>query len=198
MRCFRFFLLAAIFLPAVAPAFLVQQLNLEQLTVLADKIFIGRCEEVRSGRDQNGRAVDTVTFKVSETLKGEPSERVTFRQIVLVSTDRSGKLSGTTMFSDLPRYEPEEEVVLFLSAPSEWGLTAPIGLLQGKFVVQKDGQGKKFVTNGVKNRGLLLGLTRSPRLKAQSLTRREKGLLQKSGEKLPLDDFVSLVKKLSP
>ena len=65
---------SAVAAPA-ASAFLVAQLNIAQLSSLADRIFVGRCIEVKRGEDRNGRPVQYVTFKVAETFKGETPRR---------------------------------------------------------------------------------------------------------------------------
>ena len=47
----------------------------------------------------------------------------------------------------LPSYTPGEEVLLFLAAPGKLGLTAPIGLTQGKLPVTTLASGEKIITN---------------------------------------------------
>lgn len=180
-------LLIALLLPQITFGFLVAQLNLEQLTHLAETIFVGRCLEVREGRDQNNRPVQYVRFQVTETLKGEPQPELTFKQILMTSN---------SSFSELSNYQVGEEVVLFLSKPSEWGLTAPVGLSQGKFLIQSQGR-SKTVVNGTRNRGLMIGMSQSSRVKSLSLTSSEKRLLQGKPE-IPYQEFVSLVRKLIP
>jgi hypothetical protein len=192
------FLVPLLLVPQLGAGFLVLQLNLKQLTSLADRVFVGQCLEVKQGRDRNGRPVQFVTYEVRETLKGNHEDRVTFKQLVVPPRGDEGEGIGvTTVMTDLPDYKVGEENVIFLSAPSELGLTAPIGLKQGKFTIMKGSAGKKQVINGVRNRGLMQGLKGSPALKSLSLTSQEKRLLSSRGEKLPLEEFVSLVKKIA-
>ena len=131
-----------------------------------------------------------ITYDVEEMIKGEPTARVTFRQLGLTgdSSDHQemGDLTVVGVFRELPRYEVGEESVVFLSEEGRLGLTAPVGLMQGKFDV-KVTDGKKTVVNGAGNRGLFIGWKK--RLK-------EKNLVKQNGGELPLDNFVSLVKKL--
>lgn len=190
MKIERKFLFLVLFLFFCRPglAFLVVQLNLEQLTALAERVIVGKCLEVRSWRDRNGRPVQYVTFEVSETLKGKPESRVTFKQLLIDTEEESQGLSTTTAVSELPSYAEGEEAILFLSGASEIGLTAPVGLNQGKFTVQT-AQGRKWVANGIGNRGLTVGLKKSGRLKAAKIPL--------SGQPLRYEEFVSLVKKLA-
>ncbi|MBI4196190.1 MAG: hypothetical protein HY539_00045 [Deltaproteobacteria bacterium] len=196
----RLFLVVLIFiLPSLVEGFLVLRLNLEQLTVLADRVFVGRCLSVEKGKDKNGHPVQYVSFKVSENLKGENGETVTFKQVRMETLPLNAYESATTAFSGLPQYQVGEEVVIFLSGESELGLTAPVGLAQGKFDIKEDQQGKRIVVNGLQNQGLLLGLRKSPRFKVMSLSTGEKALLDGNPNKAEIsyDDFLSLVKKLS-
>lgn len=181
-------LIVLFLVPQISFGFLVAQLNLEQLTRLAERIFVGKCLEVQIGKDRNGRPVQYVTFEVEATLKGNPEPSVTFKQIRFNSEVTKGKLTGTTTLSELPDYQRGEEVVLFLSEPSELGLTAPVGFTQGKFLVLQRRNGKT-VTNGIANQRLFRGMKKSGSVKA---------LVNRPGAELPYDDFLSLVKKLVP
>lgn len=189
-------ILLCLSLPLSARGFLVAQLNLEQLAVLSDRIVAGHCLEVKKGRDRNGRLVQYVTFAVEETLKGPEVDRLTFKQLLLESPEEREWFTTTTSFSQLPSYVVGEEAVLFLSSPSEIGLTAPIGLAQGKFVVTQGRDGKRLARNGLGNRGLFRGLKTSPKVKSLNLSSRERAQLQgRSGDLLD-EDLRSWVKKL--
>jgi len=167
---------------------MVLQLNLEQLTALSEKVFVGKCTAVETRRDSAGRLVQSVTFRVEEMLKGKPEEEVIFRQIVP---------SEVGMFQDLPSYEVGEETVVFLSEPGKSGLTAPVALKQGKFDVRTLPSGEKRVMNGLENRGLFIGWQKSPQLKSMTLTKQEKTLLKKNGGEISYSDFTSLVRKIA-
>lgn len=194
----KLFLIVALFLifPFSSHSFLVLRLNLEQLTSLSDRIFVGRCLEVKPAKDKGGRLVQYVTYEVTETLKGAPEERITFKQIRLGEGGERGDFTTTTAFSDLPNYEVGEENVIFLSGESDIGLTAPVGLLQGKFQIVTNAKGEKRVVNGLGNKGLFLGLSKSPRVKALTLSTRERKMMESASSTPSLQDFVSLVKKL--
>ncbi len=180
-------------LPSVASAFLVLQLDLQQMTELAERVFVGRCISATEGVDRNGRPVVYVSYEVTETLKGArpvgtPAERITFKQI---------RMTTTTSVSELPHYEVGEESIVFLSGESDIGLTAPVGLMQGKFRVVTDSAGEKKVLNGHGNRGLLQGLKKNKTVKLMALSKKESRLISSGSTDIPYDDFVSLVKRFT-
>ncbi|HEX5036399.1 MAG TPA: hypothetical protein VFX30_04510 [bacterium] len=194
--------LAAVALALSAPAWAltVLQLNLEQLTGLSEKVFVGRCVDVAQEKDAKGRTVQKVTFDVLQTLKGEPEKQVTFRQLGFVESaaglEAPTDVQIQSLDRDLPHYQVGEESIVFLSAVGGSGITAPVGLGQGKFTVSGTGA-SKTVVNGAGNRGLFIGADKSPKIKTLSLTSADKGLMKTNGQALPYDAFVSLVKKLA-
>ena len=192
----RLLILLLLSIPWQAFAFLTVQLNLEQLTILAERVFVGRCVDLREGRDRNGRPVQYVTFQVDETLKGPEADQVTFKQILLKTDEAEGRFTATTSFSQLPSYQVGEEAVVFLSEPSEIGFTAPVGLSQGKFVIETDAAGKRWVKNGLGNRGLFRGLRSSPRVKSLPLSSSQKAQLKGDRRTISYEDLVSWVGKL--
>lgn len=107
-------------------AMTVRALSLEELTLRADRIFVGRCIDVRDGRSESGQPVTEATFSIVEPIKGVSGERLTIRQF----RGGRGLSSG---------YAAGEEVLLFLHADSATGLTSPVGLSQGRFTVLRQG-----------------------------------------------------------
>lgn len=195
----KFFIsLAAFFLIASqSQAMMVLQLNLEQLTALSEKVFVGRCVSVVSSRDAEGRPIQTVTYDVIDMLKGASARQVTFQQLdasdeALVTLDRRGT---NDLFRDLPHYTVGEESVVFLSEAGVLGLTAPIGLKQGKFSVRTTESGK-LVVNDQDNQGLFLGFSKSPRMKALALNAPEAQAVRSNSGAVTYDVFVSLVRKV--
>lgn len=179
--------LAAFLMALPAWGLTVLQLNLEQLAALSEKVFVGRCLSVGAARDRSGRQVQTVTFQIEEMLKGEPAEKVTFRQLAA---------SPDGIFPELPQYEVGEEAVVFLSEAGGLGLTAPVGLGQGRFRIETTENGRGVI-NGTGNRALFRGWKKSPRYKSIGLTSSEKKLIRSSSGPLPYEDFLSVVRKLS-
>jgi hypothetical protein len=136
---------------ALQPALAVQvrPLNLEQMTERAERVFHGRCLELRRLTDPVlERPVVEARFEVLRTAKGESSPELTIR--LLAAEDAAGH----RLLAGMPSFESGEEVVLFLYGESELGLTSPVGIVQGKFSVVEDKSGRKFAVNAYGNRHL--------------------------------------------
>lgn len=139
-------------LASAVDASLVRQVNLEEMTARADRIFSGRVVEVRLDLDDE-RPVTTVTFEVDRVVKGDLEATVTLR----MRGDRVADSPTRTL--DRPAFRPGEEVVLFVYGDSRIGTTNPVGLYQGKFVVTEDKTGQRRAVNAHGNRGLLSNLS---------------------------------------
>ena len=189
-------LIFGLLLPIWAEAFLVAKLNLTQLASLSDHIFVGRCISVKTAEDSNGRPVQYVTYQISETLKGDIQETVTFKQILMPNDTSYGRETVTTAMSDLPAYKEGEEALVFLSDATDSGLTAPVGLGQGKFVIVTGKDGRRRISNVLKNRGIFQGMARIPKVQSLSLTSRQKKMLTNPPSDLFLEDVLPLVKGL--
>ncbi len=185
---------------APAQAFMMLQLNIEQLTALAGKIFVGRCLSVSPQTDAEGRKILEITYQVTDTLKGDPESRVTFYQMspdyAAEAFERKG-VKYSSLDIPLPSYEVGEENLIFLGDEGSAGLTAPIGMDQGKFVVKTSRTGEKRVVNGFGNSQLFKETKRSPALKSLSLTGREKLLLNARSGDVSLEEISGLVKKIA-
>jgi hypothetical protein len=139
-------LLWAALAPGVTQASQVRPVNLEQMTERAGRIFSGRCVETGVIVDPMlGAEVTVATFQVERAIKGDAGGRVTIRML--------GGAAG------VPRFQPGEDVVLFLYGESRLGLTSPVGLGQGRFSVMTDKLGRRVAINDFANRNLLQGLT---------------------------------------
>lgn len=192
-----FLILAGFFSSFSAVALTVLQLNIAQLTDLAARVFVGTCVSVRQATDSSGRKIQYVTYKVQETIKGDPANTITFKQIVLQNGPSQPSIMEHSLVGDMPQYEPGEEAVVFLSGESRLGFTAPVGIFQGKFDVQTDTAGNKTVVNALDNRGLFIGMRSSPTLKAMSLSSSEKQMVNTNSGEMDYSDFVNLVKKIN-
>lgn len=85
-----------------------------------------------------------VTISVGKVLKGEAPPTYTFRQFVWDPRD----------VAESAGYRKAGELLLFLNPVSEYGLTSPVGLEQGRFRVTRDAKGRAFAVNGRANFGL--------------------------------------------
>lgn len=144
-----------------ADAVMVTPLNVEELTNRADKVFVGTCVNVARSVTAQGLPIVSVTFTVTESVKGDVGSTITFQQLdpqgqrpiaTPPAPDERVSENPQSIFSaaaiaNLPQYTPGEEALLFLAAPGKLGLTAPIGLTQGKLPVTTLASGEKVITN---------------------------------------------------
>ena len=100
-----------------------------------------------------------VTMSVSDSLKGTPQKSITFRQYVwdLHSIDANGG------------YHKGQELLLFLRAPSPYGLSSPAGLQQGRFEITRDAKGQLQAMNAEHNAGLFVNLATKARQRRTTL-----------------------------
>jgi hypothetical protein len=128
-----------------------------------------------------------VSMNVSEVVKGSPRKSIVFRQYVWDLRDQL----------DAGQYRKGQELLLLLRPVSEYGLTSPSGLEQGRFRILRDAKGNATVLNGRGNMGLFQsvearaqarGITLSPRVTAM-VRRAEAG-------SVPLADLVEAIRSL--
>jgi hypothetical protein len=153
-------LIASVPLLAKAEAAMVMPFTVEQMAQRAEKIFVGTCTKVEHTVNAQGMPVIEVSFSVSEALKGEVGDTVTFRQIDPTPRQQTDLVSGqgshlrvrslwsAAALAGVPTYAPGEEMMLFLAKEGQLGLTAPMGLWQGKMAVTTTATGEKRVING--------------------------------------------------
>jgi len=129
-----------------------------------------------------------VTLRVQETLKGQAGETFTFRQYVWDLRDRT----------DAAGYRKGGELLLFLTPPSEVGLSSPVGLGQGRFRVIRNAVGQRFVVNEAGNVGLFWELRSALESRGVRLTRKQLQLLERfQGGPLPWDELRDLIRGLA-
>jgi hypothetical protein len=128
--------LLAVGVAATSRATMVRELTLPELVAHADRIVRGRCLDVRETTDAaSGLPVSEITFAVAETLKGPEASQLVFRQL----GDQRHPGPG-------PVFVVGEDAVLFLPREGPSGLTAPVGLEQGKIPIVPTGDGVPTVS----------------------------------------------------
>ena len=168
----------------------VRSLNLEEMVQRADRIFSGRCVQVRVAEDPETHQKATfVTFTVDRTVKGGGRPKVTIK--VLGEQGWPGKRE--VGLEGAPRYVEGEEVVLFLYGDSRSGFTSPVGLGQGKFSVIRDKNGERLALNEYGNRGLMerLSARGEERLKGRGARHRDR-------PEISPDDLLDMAQSLLP
>ncbi len=128
-----------------------------------------------------------VTLRVEETFKGSAAPTFTFRQYIWDIRDRY----------DAAGYKKGQHLLLLMNRPTQYGLSSPAGLEQGRFRILRDSQGNELAANGHGNAGLFRDLAQeltrkgvrlSPQLSARVAEQRE--------GPVPLDDLRELIRQL--
>jgi len=133
--------LAAVLL-AISPLqaqLMVLPVNLTYLARRAAIIVQGRVAEVRYESLPGYSNIPTVevTLNVENMVRGPEGGTYTFREILMgpqAKTGKQGYLVGQRLF-------------LFLPAPSQYGLSSPIGIEQGRFRIARGPSGSETVAN---------------------------------------------------
>jgi hypothetical protein len=129
-----------------------------------------------------------VAVQVEETLKGDSVKTLTFREAVL---DRRAQQQKTG-------FRTGQHVLLLLIAPSQYGLTSPAGMEQGRFRIAPQGDGKLLATNGFGNAGLFRGLETHLRAKGLLVTPAVQEMIAKPGPgPVSLEHLKSLIRTIA-
>lgn len=126
-----------------AAAMTVLQVDLKTLVTASDLVLHGTIDRAQVlDRRKEGRGVWTeYTLAVSEVWKGEQKlagQKFAWRHVGGTTAD-----GMTVAVPGMPRFQPGEEVVVVLEKTAEsWVVSAGP---QGKFRVEKDGQGRRVV-----------------------------------------------------
>lgn len=144
--------------------------NLADLTSQASQIIQGRVVFATVQPDPQYHNLNTLvlTLTVDDVLKGAAPKTFTFREFIWDLRD----------ISDRAGYHIGDEVLLFLNRPTTLGLVSPVGLLQGRFRVQRGADGQDYALNGNQNAGLLDNVVRSGALDTAKLSARSRTAIQ--------------------
>jgi hypothetical protein len=103
------------------------------MVATAGRIFVGTVVETRGGVDSHGDIVTWTTFRVEQDLGGTASSMVTIKQF-------GGEARGlSTRIPHMRYFSPGEHLMVMLYPESDLGFTSPIGMGQGVWKVEKDG-----------------------------------------------------------
>jgi hypothetical protein len=141
-----FFLLVflGLALPAVAQrGALTTSQNLGELLEEAHTVVQGYVTNARVEPHPQLRNLTTVvvTVRVGKVLKGEAGPFFTFRQYVWDVRDKYSAAG----------YRKAQHVLLLMTPPSEYGLSSPVGLEQGRFRLEAGPTGELVAVNGRNN-----------------------------------------------
>lgn len=168
---------------------LVKPVNLAYLTQRADVIVRGRVARVVHESHPNYPNLPTivVTVDVEDMMRGPSQKTYTFREILVGLRAKEGKKD----------YLVGQQMLLFLPSPSQYGLSSPIGMEQGRFHIFSTTSGSAMVTNETGNSGLFKDVALTAAKAGRRLTEKQKRIAATRRGPVELDDFVSLVKNLT-
>ncbi len=157
--------------PVEAPrASQARDLSLQEMVRAAGTILSGRVEEVVEARI-GSLPVHRVTFALEEAVRVEPGRRSADGRTVTLTFLGGQTGSGFPLrVSGMPRFRPGERLVLLAYPSSDLGLTAPVGLSQGRLAVSQGPAGLALATAGAPSRRLLEGLEDAPGLAGPAAT----------------------------
>lgn len=163
--------------------------TLEQLTAQANAIVLGRVISSRIEPHPKYPHIQTavITLRVHEAFKGKAAETYSFRQYVWDLRDRATAAG----------YSRGQEVLLFMNAENQHGLSSPAGMEQGRFAIVQDSSGNAMAVNGRNNVGLLRGLRKGPLIQSKALTVRSRTTVTTHEQgPIALDSLKELVKAI--
>jgi hypothetical protein len=168
---------------------MVRPVNLAYLVQRADIIVQGQVTSVRHENLPGYPNIPTVkvTLNVEGMMRGPAGRTYTFREIFLGLRSQEGKKN----------YQVGQHVFLFLPTPSQYGLSSPIGMEQGRFRIAHNPAGQATIMNELGNAGLFLNVAQTARNEGQKLTANQLRLAATERGPVQLDEFSSLVKSLT-
>ena len=156
-----------LFIAGQVHATVMLQLDLQELTGRADKIFRGTVISVKESMiEAGGGELPSVTYRIAvdEMFKGEPTvvkgdeAVVEIRMIGSLEVDKVDENGNIhfSPFNEVPRLSVGSDYVLFTTPESSIGLSVTVGLGQGAFSVYPvDGADGEFMAvNEFNNAGL--------------------------------------------
>lgn len=156
------------YLPSTSAHHAVLRFNVEEMVATADRVFIGKCIDVKESEEMIAQGmfpVTTYTFAVSKTLKGDIPKVFTFKQHGHRGRKPNGKqivplINGKvadpgSYVHGMSYYQVGDEMMLMLIPPyMEGKLTYPAGLYQGAFYISHTKSGQAMIKNSINNQGL--------------------------------------------
>ncbi len=126
-----------------APATTVIPPTFDQLVSQAEVIFQGTVTDVRSqwvGEGAQRNIVSYITFKIEDSLKGNPGQSYTIRML-------GGTVDGETLgVSDAPKFKVGDDDILFVENNGTQFIPL-VGIMYGRFHVLRDQSGVEMVTS---------------------------------------------------
>jgi hypothetical protein len=140
----------AMLVAAPASTTVIQYLDIEQMSELADVITTGEVERVQaSWNDAHTKIYTRITVRTEEVIKGDRElDTVTLKLIGGKVGEHVARLPGT------PVFEPGDEVLLFLEAREDQDGYLVLGLFQGLYRLDDDTDSDDLLYQDLPPRGV--------------------------------------------
>ena len=195
--------------PCAADAAILPHSNLQDLAQKAETVFVGTCVAISPGvmrfDDVGQLGYTEYTFRVRDWIKGTQGHAgvIVFRQPrPLWERIRRTDLSSGLWISGDSFLRPEtylggHEYLLFLHPANKWGLTSPVGSVQGTFHIRRRLNGELEAVNGIDNLGLFKDVPASGSRLDARLTGRERELLRQGRGPVSLEALLPMTRRLA-
>jgi hypothetical protein len=173
------------FLPLLCAQFVTRPVNLAYLTQRADVIVQGRVAKVTHTPLPGYPNIPTVevTLEVENMVRGPQDRSYTFREIFLGLRAQEGKQG----------YQIGQRLLLFLPAPSNYGLSSPVGIEQGRFHITYDSGGQEIVANEMNNAGLFRDVNTTAKSTGLTFSASQLQIINNGNGPMLLRDLVPMV-----
>ncbi len=129
-----------------------------------------------------------VSMNVETMLKGKQQKSLQFRQYIWDVRDKL----------DAAQYRKGQELLLLLGPVSQYGLTSPVGLEQGRFRITHDSTGHAVAVNGRGNLALFNSTEQRARAQKIKLSARTMALVrQTQNGPVPLTDLKEAIRNFA-
>jgi len=169
--------------------FLMRSVDLVYLAQRADVIVQGRVTSVSHGSLSGYPNIPTVkvALEVENMVRGPVGKTYTFREIYVGLRAKEGKQD----------YGVGQRLLLFLPVPSQYGLSSPIGMGQGRFYIARGAGGSETIVNEYGNAGLFKSVEQAAKTAGKKLTASQSRMVRTQGGPVLLDEFVPLVRSFT-
>jgi len=168
------FILCSLYVASIESyAFREMKSTTDELAKTSKDVVVANCVKSEVKKDENTGFIFTyTTFKVNESLKGEYGDEIVLRML-------GGTVDNITVkAADLPTFEPNEEVILFLGPKNTMGYPVLQSVSNGLYRISTDETGAKFVDMPVDE---------------QSVNSSDTELRLEGTNKVSLDEFINTI-----
>ena len=165
----------------------VLPVNLVDLVEIAPRVFEGQCVQiehavVKSSDGEVDIPVARYTFEVNDPIRGISDKKVTITQLGKFQDGR--RFWANPDMIGVPTYKVGDRYVLFMTPEGKTGLSSPVGMAQGAFLIENR-RAKSMSPKSYVFKGMQQALDGTPYQK-----------IAQNDEGLDLDQFKALIRDM--